>query len=58
MFEMARAYEKGISPYHFRKSYSDDIDFVMDLNNARNEKIKLRKHQQKVKAAMENLKKW
>lgn len=56
MLEMARAYEKGISPYEFRKSWMSDINFLMDYQEALNILKEKREHAAKVNQAMEMLK--
>ena len=40
MLEMARAYENGIAPYHFRKSLTSDINFILDYKEAQKEILK------------------
>jgi len=39
MLEMEKAWHKGISPYQFRKSRMDDLDFIFDMRKAK-QKIK------------------
>lgn len=56
MLEMFNAYENGISPAEFRKSRIDDINFIMDFKTARNQMMKQKEHEMKVKQVMENLK--
>ncbi len=42
MLEMEKAWNKGISPYQFRKSLMSDLQFIFDMKKA---KAKLREEQ-------------
>ncbi len=35
MLEMAKAYDKGISTYEFRKSLMSDLQFIFDMKDAK-----------------------
>jgi len=58
MLEMERAYQKGISPYQFRKSDISDIRFIIDYNDIKRKMQQQKKHDRRVQAAMEAIKTW
>lgn len=59
MLEMRKAWKHGISPYQFRKTAMDDLNFIFEMDKAErtiNKKLKSKTDQDnKVKEAMQNL---
>ena len=52
MWRMYQAYQKGISPYEFRKCNMDDLNDIFDIQSANNEKSK---RDNEVRKAMEGM---
>ncbi len=54
MLEMEKAWDKGISPYQFRKSRMDDLNFIFEMKAASRE---MEKEMKKDKEHEANVKK-
>jgi len=52
---MAKAWQKGISPFEFRKCLSSDIEFIIDFGNSLAERQETANHEAKIREAMNSL---
>lgn len=57
MLKMYEAWEKGINPYSFRMNLTSDLMFIKEMDEMKTERKKELEHEQKIKQALQNLKK-